>query len=118
MTPDTPPVPIAKLAHEGERLRRELLDALRRADSPAGKAAVVTEMVMLYGQAFERVYDATIRDPSPEPLTVRVMHECVCGLAVYRLWLLAETPVDAGEDYGRMTAHWAKVTGWVLTEGE
>jgi hypothetical protein len=46
------------------------------------------------------------------------MHECVCGLAIYRLWLILETPVDAGEDYGRMTGHWAKVTGWALTEDE
>jgi hypothetical protein len=116
--PDNPPAPIAALVHQAERLRMELLDALRRAPSPGERGAVLTEMMLLFGQAFAAV-QVSLPDPfAADPPTVKVMHECVCGRAIYRVWLNSETPISPWEDYERLTAHWAKVTGWVLMEGD
>jgi hypothetical protein len=97
-----------------ERLRMELLVALRSALVTAERASVVTELVMLYGQAFGRVYDVCARQPSPRPVTVKVLHECACGLAIYKMWLISETGVDPQDDYARMTAHWNSVTQILL----
>ena len=116
MTPDTPPASVGDTVHAGERLRMELLDALRLALIKTERAAVLTETVMFYGQAFMKVYDVCARDPSAGPATVKVLHECICGLAIYRVWLMSETPVDPSEDCERMAAHWRKVTGMVLGE--
>jgi hypothetical protein len=109
MTSDTPPASIATVVRSAERLRMELLDARRRAPSEAERASAVPELVMLFGQAFERVYDACARQPSPQPVTLKMLHECVCGMAIYRVWLISETPMDASEDYERMAAHWQRV---------
>jgi hypothetical protein len=50
MTPDTPPA--SDTSRAGERLRMQLLEALRLALTKTERAAVITELVMLYGQAF------------------------------------------------------------------
>lgn len=109
-----PPAPVAKIAHEGERLRMALLDDLRRADGSPERAAVVTEMMMLFGQAFRHVYDACVDQPEQSVAVVKVIHECICGLAIYNLWLTSETPITPWQEYMRMTAHWEKVTEMVL----
>jgi hypothetical protein len=86
MTPDKRPASVADIARAGERLRMALLDALRLALIKTERAGVLTEMVMFYGQAFRQVYDACIDQPSQVILTVKVLHECICGLAIYQVW--------------------------------
>lgn len=88
MTPDTPPALVADVVAAGERLRMELLDALRGAGEDGREGL----------------------------LSVKVLHECVCGLAIFHLWQLAETPLDARDEYARMTRHWNTIAGWVLTD--
>ena len=123
MTPDTPPAPVANVVAAGERLRLDLLDALRGARVNE-RAGVQTELMMFYGQAFGNVRDATIKDRrtgkdgqaekgrTAALLSVRVLHECVCGLAIFHRWQLAETPLDAQDEYARMTVHWHKIAAW------
>jgi hypothetical protein len=51
-----------------ERLRMELLEALRRALSEGERAPVVTESAMFFGQAFRTTPAVAMRQPLPGPL--------------------------------------------------
>jgi hypothetical protein len=73
---------------------------------------------MLYGQAFTAVYGACVLRQSRGPLVTRIMQECLQGLGVYGMWMTSETPVNPCEDSRKMTAHWDRITGWVLKDGE
>jgi hypothetical protein len=110
MTPDPMRTSVLNVVAAGERLRMGLLDTLRLAEN----AGVHIELIMFYGQAFGNVHQA-LPDPVPSDLlTAKVLHECVCGLAIYRQWLVSKTSLDAQDENTRMTSHWKTITGLLL----
>jgi hypothetical protein len=117
MTPDPMRTSVANVAAAGERLRMELLDTLRRTEK-GESAGVRTELMLFYGQAFGNVRRA-LPDPVPaDLLTAKILHECVCGMAIYRQWLVSETALDALDEHARMTTHWRTITGLLLRADE
>ncbi len=113
---DTAPVTLTNLVTAGERLRMELLDALRRAGGPRERAAVTTEMVMFYGQAFANVVAICLRQAPEPPQAAHILHECLLGREAFRQWLVRDTALDPQDSLARLTEHWQAIRDLVLTK--
>lgn len=116
MTPDTPPAPVADVVLAGERLRMELLDALRGAGE-GERAAVLLEVAMFYGQAFARVAAALTRPLEPKSRAMGALHAAIRGRAAFRVWLDTQTPAAGVRHLDRMEGHWSQIIRLVLREG-
>ncbi len=106
---------VVRTVTAGERLRRELLDVLRRAD-PAEQAGVLTELFVFYGQGFQAVQDLLAEEPSLSLWHAEVVHESLCGRVIYEGWQRSCTPFLARADYTRMTKHWQALVMLVLAK--